>query len=433
VSKDAVGNRKLILISLVLMAISCVALVSYPNSGQNSVQISAYATYAMSDEKACSVAPRLVSANTEFAFDLFKELLTEDTSKNVFISPLSVSIALAMLYNGAEGRTKDAMAKTLNFGNMTLEEINQEYSTLIQSLENVDQAVNLLIGNSVWMKQEFAPLVKPSFTHSVGTSYNSEVFTRDFSSPQTVNEINGWVDRQTEGKIKQIVNSLSPELVMLLINAIYFKGTWTIQFDKSKTQKQDFFLSDGGNVTVNMMSTSGNFTYYSDDTCQIARLPYGRDKVAMYIFLPREGVSLDSFVAGLSQTVHDEYISRLQPLDDLTVKMPKFQVEYGVKPLNNALSNLGMGIAFDPVQADFSGIASLASVNLYISYVNHKAVVEVNEEGTEAAAVTVIGIYAAVVMPKPSFVVNRPFYYEIRDDRSGSILFMGEMLNPDAT
>jgi serine protease inhibitor len=429
--KRAVGNRKLIVISLALVSIilvSYVTLVYYLRSVSNSA-------YATSDEKAYSVDPKLVSANTKFAFDLFKMLLTEDTNTNVFISPLSVSIALAMLYNGAEDTTRDAMAKTLNFGNMTLEEINQEYSALIQSLDNVDQAVKLLISNSVWMKQEFQPFVKQSFLHSVGTSYYSEMFTRDFSSLQTVNEINDWVNKQTAGKIKQIINNLSPELVMLLINAIYFKGTWTTEFDKAKTQQQDFFLGDGSQVKVDMMTTSSNFSYYSGDNCEIARLPYGRDKVAMYIFLPKEGVSLDSFVNGLNQTVHDEYISRLQPLEDLIVKMPKFQVEYGTKRLNGVLNNLGMGIAFDPDQANFTGIASTASGNLYVSYVDHKAVVEVNEEGTEAAAVTVVGVGTTAIGPgtPPSFVVNRPFYYEIRDDRSGSILFMGEMLNPAGT
>jgi serine protease inhibitor len=424
--KPSVGNRRLVVISLVLISIvlvSYVALVYYPRSVSNSA-------YALSDEKAYSVNPKLVSANTEFAFDLFKKLLADDADKNIFISPLSVSIALAMLYNGAEGTTRDAMAKTLNFGNMTLEEINQEFSALIQSLENVDQEVKLMISNSVWMKQEFEPLVKQSFLDSVGTSYDSEMFTRDFSSPQTVNEINDWASKQTAGRIKKIVDNLSPALVMLLINAIYFKGTWTAEFDKAKTQQQDFFLGDGSSVKVDMMTTEGNFSYYSGENCEIARLPYGRDKVAMYIFLPKEGIPIDSFVATLNQTVHDEYISRLQLLGDLIVKMPKFEVEYGVKRLNGVLDNLGMGIAFDPYQANFTGIAPPALGNLYVSYVDHKAVVEVNEEGTEAAAVTIVGMQPTIVHEPPSFVANRPFYYEIRDDRSGSILFMGEMLNP---
>jgi len=428
--KQAVGSRKLTAISLALVSVilvSYVTLVYYPESIQNSA-------YAASDGKAYSVDATLVRANTKFAFNLFRELVAEDVNRNIFISPLSVSMALAMLYNGAEGTTKDAMARTLSFGNMTLEEINREYSELIESLENVDQAVKLLIGNSVWMEKGFAPIVKSGFLERVGTSYDGEILTRDFRNSQTISEINGWADKNTEGKIKQIIQELSPELVMLLINAIYFKGEWIIRFDEALTQPQDFFLSGGSTVKVDMMSTAGDFSYYSGENCQVARLPYGRDKVAMYVFLPNEDVPLDSFIASLNQTTHDEYVSRLQPTVDLIVKLPKFEVEYGVKRLNDVLQKLGMETAFDPYEANFSGIADTSPQNLYISYVDHKAIVEVNEKGTEAAAVTVIGIGMTSVRPTPpSFVVNRPFFFEIRDDRSGSILFMGKILNPSGT
>lgn len=426
--KRTVRSRKLTVISLALVSVilvSYVTLVYYPESIRNSA-------YAASDEKAYSVNATLVSANTKFALDLFRELIAEDANKNIFISPLSISMALAMTYNGAEGTTKDAMAKTLNLGNMTLEEINREYSNLIESLKNVDQAVKLLIGNSVWIKQEFEPFVKSSFLQRVGTSYDGETFTRDFGNQQTVNEINGWVDQRTEGKIKQIVQQLSPELVMLLINAIYFKGQWITRFDKTKTQPQDFFLPEGNTVKVDMMSTSGNFSLCSGENCQVARLPYGRDKIAMYVFLPDEGISLDSFIASLNQTAHDEYVRRLQRIPNLIVKLPKFKVEYGAKRLNDALKKLGMEIAFNPDEANFSDIASTAPGNLYISYVDHKAIVEVNEEGTEAAAVTQVGIgwETSIHSYPPSFVVDRPFFFEIRDDRSGSILFMGKIYNP---
>jgi len=404
-----------------------VTLVYYPGSIQNSA-------YATSDGKAYSVDATLVRANTKFALSLFRELVAEDMDKDIFISPLSISMALAMLYSGSEGATKDAMAKTLNFGNMTLEEINREYSKLIESLENVDQAVKLLIGNSVWMEKGFAPIVKSGFLERVGTSYDGEIYTRDFGNPQTVSEINGWADKNTEGKIKKIIQELGSELVMLLINAIYFKGEWIIRFDEALTQPQDFFLPDGSTVKVDMMSTEGNFSYYSGENCQVARLPYGRDKVAMYVFLPNEDVPLDSFISSLNQTTHDEYISRLQPIGDLIVKLPKFEVEYGVKRLNDVLQKLGMEAAFDPYEANFSSIADTAPQNLYISYVDHKAIVEVNERGTEAAAVTVIGMGTTSVGPTPrSFVVDRPFFFEIRDDRSGSILFMGKILNPAGT
>jgi serpin B len=387
------------------------------------------AAYAASDQKAYSVDPALVSANTQFAFNLFQELINEDPDSNIFISPLSISMALAMTYNGAEGATKDAMSNTLCFGNMSLEEVNQAFSNLRESLQNVDQQVKLMIGNSVWMSQSFAPSVYQSFLDRVQSSFDGQTFTRDFNNPQTVEEINNWIDNATNGKIPKMIDQIDPTEVMLLINAIYFKGSWVTSFDPSQTKQQDFFLSPGNSTNVSMMYTSGNFTYYSDDNCQVARLPYGRDKVAMYIFLPNEGTSLDSFIASLNQTTHDAIINKLEPVNNLIVQLPKFTVEYGVN-LNTALENLGMTTAFDPKAANFSGIASITQRNLYISYVDHKAVIEVNEEGTQAAAATVVGVSAAIAHESPTFIVNRPFYFEIRDDRSGSILFMGKIVNP---
>jgi serine protease inhibitor len=423
----AVQSRRLTVIALALVSIvlvSYVALVYYP-------KILLESAYARSDERAYSVDSRLVSANTEFAFSLFGELVAEERDKNLFISPLSVSLALAMAYNGAEGATKDAMGETLCYGSMSLDEINSAYSDLMESLENVDQAVELLFGNSVWMREEFAPLVEAGFTDRIATWYDGEMFIRDFGNRETVSEVNGWVDKRTRGLIKEIIQGLDPELVMLLINAIYFKGDWIIKFDEAATHKQDFFVPEGSPVQVDMMSTSGNFSYYTGEDCQVARLPYGRDKIAMYVFLPNADIPLDSFIANLNQTTHDEWVSQVQPRGDLIVNLPKFKVEYGVKRLNSVLKKLGMDIAFDPYEADFSGIASTAPGNLYISFVDHKAVVEVNEKGTEAAAVTNVGIGLTAVTP--SFVVNRPFFFEIRDDRSGSILFMGRILNPTET
>jgi serpin B len=421
--------RKLAVISVALVS---VILVSYVVQSY----ISGYmqdSVYAASDQKASSVDSTLVSANTGFAFNLFRQLDAEDSGKNVFISPLSISTALAMTYIGAEGTTKDAMSDVLDFGSMSLEEVNQGFSDLMESLKDVDQAVALQIGNSVWMSREFEPLVYQSFLNAVRSSYSGETFTRDFANPQTLNEINGWIDTATEGKIKHMISQIDPDVLMFLINAIYFKGSWVTRFDQAQTKPEDFFPSPGTTTEVNMMHTSGDFRYYSDGTCQVARLPYGRDKVAMYIFLPSEGVSLDSFIANLNQTVHDEYLSRLGSVSNLIVQLPKFKVEFGVKRLNSVLEKLGMGIAFDPCAANFSGIASPAAVNLCISFVDHKAVVEVNEQGTEAAAATVVGMMQTTSIHSeqpPSFIVNRPFYFEIRDDRSGSILFMGKILCP---
>jgi serpin B len=282
------------------------------------------------------------------------------------------------------------------------------------------------------MRQEFEPLVYQSFLDRVHCSYYSETFTRDFADSQTVNDINNWISNATNGKIKNMISQIDPALVMFLINAIYFKGSWVTKFNQNQTDLQDFYLSSDNTTQVNMMHTSGNFSYYTGENCQVARLPYGRDKIAMYIFLPNPGVSIDSFVANLNQTVNDEYINNLTPTNNLVVELPKFKVEYGVKRLNNALQQLGMNIAFDPNNANFSGIASPKNANLYISFVDHEAIIEVNEEGTVAAAATAVGIGTATSLhdQPPSFIVNRPFFFEIRDDRSGSILFMGKIFNP---
>jgi serine protease inhibitor len=417
-------SRRLTVISFVLVFIilaSCVALVYYQ-------QVALSTAYAASDEKAFSVDTKLVSANTLFALRLLRELVAEETNSNIFISPLSIALALTMAYNGAEGTTRDAMARVLNLGDMSLDEVNHAYLNLIGSLEHVDQAVQLLIGNSVWMRSEFEPFVKASYIDRLTTWYDGEVFTRDFRDPRTVGQINGWVGRSTEGRIQEIVKVIELEVAMFLINAIYFKGEWVVEFDATATQKQSFFQSVARPVQVDMMSTSGNFSYYSAMDCQVARLPYGRDKIAMYIFLPRWGIPLDSFVANLNQTSHDMYINQLHPVDGLSVKLPKFKVDYGVKRLNTALMKLGMEVAFDPEEANFSGIAP---GQLWMSYVDHKAIVEVNEQGTEASAATSVSM--AWGMGPPSFVVDRPFFFEIRDDRSGSILFMGTVSRPAGT
>jgi serpin B len=413
--------RKLLVISLALVAIILVGYfvqAHFSGSVQNPV-------YAASDEEAESVDKALVTANSGFAFNLFRELVSED-SGNVFISPLSVSMALAMAYNGAEGTTEDAMSNTLNFGGMSMEKVNQEFSVLIQSLGNVDQSVDLLIGNSVWIRQEFGPNVNASFLQRVQSSYDGEVFTRDFSSSQTVNDINNWIDTKTNGNIRDAISKLDPQLAMLLINAIYFKGEWVTSFNKNETTEQDFYVSLGNATQVDMMQTSGQFEYYSDENCEVARLAYGRDKGAMYIFLPNQNMSLDSFINYMNQTVNDKYISELQSVSNLVVELPKFKVEYNAN-LNEALTKLGMGTAFEGT-ANFDGIAP----SLFISSVQHNAVIEVNEEGTEAAGATSVFMSFGISHgPTPIFfIVNRPFFFEIRDDRSGSILFMGKILNP---
>ena len=376
----------------------------------------------------------LVKANTNFALDLLRELRSEDPGDNVFFSPLSVSTALAMTLNGARGSTWDAMAHTLGLSGMTQIDINAAYRDLLVSLTGADAGVSLSTANSVWVDSFLQPYVKKIFTGSLSSDYLTELFTRDFGDPSTASDINGWVKDKTSGKIDKLIDTLSPDDVMVLLNAIYFKGDWTIQFDPSKTINEPFKLEGESTATVNMMHAQESdvrLGYYRGDGFQIARLPYGREKIAMYIFLPNENSSLTSMLGTLDQKTFEEALTAAKiSNEELALSMPKFKVEYGVKRLNDVLTNMGMGIAFDPNAADLSGIADVSTGKLYLGFVDHKAVVEVNEQGTEAAAVTSVGIKLMGMPTIIPFKVDRPFLFVIRDDRSSSVLFMGAITDP---
>jgi len=322
------------------------------------------------------------------------------------------------------------MADTLQFSGMNLARVNQGYLDLIGSLENVDSQLSLNIGNSVWVDSWFEPKVNRTFTGRLSTNYQGETFIRRFEETQTIQDINGWVSGETNGKIDKIVERIEPDTVMFLLNAIYFKGDWTKKFDASNTYKGDFFLDDGTIVEADFMSTLEDFRYYSGEDFEAVRLPYGRDKVAMYIFLPDEGISPDSFIAGINQADFDDYLSQFSSPSNIRVDLPKFRLEYGTRRLNDALKSLGMGVAFDAGAANFNGIARVDPENLFLSFVDHKAVIEVNEKGTEAAAATNVGIGLTAAPSYETLIVNRPFFFVIRDDRSGSILFMGRIVDP---
>jgi serine protease inhibitor len=238
------------------------------------------------------------------------------------------------------------------------------------------------------------------------------------------------VNKETNGKISKILDKIDSDNVIFLINAIYFKGGWVNEFDETLTQSADFKTIDRSVVQLDMMSRDGSYFYYGDDDdVSIARLPYGRDKVAMYVFLPAEDSSLESFTADLTGDRLDAYFGKLLEAE-LDLQMPKLKLEYGKVDLKDALTSLGMGVAFDPNSADFGGITDVGVERLYIAFVDHKAVVEVNEKGTEAAAVTNVGFSLTSLPARIPFVVDRPYMFVIRDDRSGSILFSGLIVDP---
>jgi serine protease inhibitor len=364
---------------------------------------------------------KLVAANTRFGFKLFSEIAKRDAGKNIFISPFSVAAALAMTYNGASGETQRAMAKTLELNSMSLDEVNQANAELCQMLEGLDPQVQLAIANSLWLKH--GETFKPEFIRRGRSFYDAEV--ANFSSGDAP-IINGWVSRKTRDKIKELVTDSDVAMsILMLINAVYFKGNWTAQFDKANTQESTFTLLSGKQKKLPMMSQSGHFTYHEEQGFQAISLPYGEGKVSMYIFLPGHQSSLAKFQQQLTVENWNRWISNLAETPGKIV-LPRFKVEYGIG-LNEVLRAIGMGIAFDP-KADFS---EMTSPPAFISKVIHKTFMEVNEEGTEAAAATVVMMGRSLSFNTPfTMIVDRPFFCAIRDNETGTLLFMGSIVDP---
>ncbi len=349
------------------------------------------------------------------------------SNENVFISPLSVSLALGMTINGARNETYDAMRFTLGLEELTPEEINLNYFSLIQLLRGLDSKVVFEMANSIWYKNSLN--VQEKFIKDNRTYFDAEVTAMDFGDAGSVEQINRWVADKTHDKIRSIVERIDPDLVMLLINAIYFKGTWTYEFNKEDTRDEVFIRADGKTAPCRMMMQSGDFNYQYTDRYQAVDLPYGEGDFSMTILLPPDGTDIDEFIRTLDQEVLRS-ITESFLIRSGTVEIPKFKLELKYS-LNETLKALGMEPAFIPGAADFSGIDSISGKQLFISSVNHKTFVQVDEEGTEAAAVTSVGISITSVGEGGfNFRADRPFVFFIRENRSQTVLFIGKVVNP---
>ena len=367
----------------------------------------------------------IASANTRFGFNLFAELLGEKPSENVFISPSSVAFALAMTYNGAAGETRQAMAKALEVEGISLDELNAANAALMASLMEAEPGVELSIANSLWAKAGFE--FKADFMTANRQFYSAEVTALDLLDPGASKTINGWVSKNTKGKIPRIVpDRLDPLTILLIINAIYFKGLWDDPFEEGFTKEHPFTLLDGAKKAVQLMTQSGDYPYFEGDGLQAISLPYKDKRVSMIIFLPDEDSSLSELCGKLNAETWETWVSRLSKRTG-SIGLPRFRVEYEAG-LNDALKALGMGVAFTD-NADFG---ALCDDPARISEVKHKTFVEVNEEGTEAAAATVVGMVATAAPMQPPFrmVVDRPFFCAIRDNETGTVLFMGAIVEP---
>jgi serpin B len=368
----------------------------------------------------------LTEADNKFGLAVFDQITAARPQENVFISPLSIAIALQMTAHGSAGATWNAMAGAMNLSGLPRTEIPAGNQQLREDLVNADSAVRLDIANSLWLRQGVR--LQKQFTADCNTYYQAPVTTLDFTQPDAVSTINDWCSKNTGGRIKQIVSELQPEEFLVLVNAIYFKGRWTKAFDPKLTAPRDFRLASGS-AQRQMMDREDRFRYKEDDAVQAVVLPYGDGRLNMYIFLPRDKGGLGKLVKG---TTPDNFAALFAGFAEKkgTVVLPRFKIEFE-QSLNTALKQLGMGPAFSPA-ADFSKMV-VPPATAAISEVLHKTFVEVNEEGTEAAAVTGVKM-TMTAMPRPeekfSFVCDHPFLCAIRDDVTGSVLFLGAIYDP---
>lgn len=356
-------------------------------------------------------------ASNKFGIDVYHKLYSKD---DILISPLSLSLALSMTTNGAAGTTAEEMLSTLGFAGQSIDDMNTYYQKMVNALLEADPKTTFEVANSIWADEKIG--VKKSFTDATEKYYSSEVFPADFSKQSTVNQVNSWVSDKTHGKIKSILEAPNKAMVMALINALYFNGKWAFEFD-GKIKKEDFTTLKGGKSKVDMMTAKVK-NYCEYDGFSMVRLPYGNGAFNLDVILPPKDEDFGEAVARFNAETLDHLSYPYTA--DVNLKLPKFTFEYETE-LNDVLKSLGMGLAFSDM-ADFS---SMAEKSLKISLVKQKTFIDVNEKGTEAAAVTIVGMVATSAFPPPTlkkvdFFVDRPFLFLIREQSTGAILFMGQ-------
>ncbi len=368
----------------------------------------------------------VVDSANKFAFDIFKPVVNETKgSENIMISPFSITSALSMVLNGTAGETYDAVRHTLRYDGKTIEEVNETYLRLMEEMIPVDPRVVMEIANSVWVEKRL--VVKEPYINALKTWYLAEARNIDVTDPNAVDIVNSWIEEKTHDRIQDMLDYLSPDLAMLLINAIYFDGKWRYRFDAEDTQNRPFYITPGESVQVPMMYQEENFAVAGTANATLVELPYGQGNYSMVVMLPDEGVSLPEVAATLSSEEWEEWMHQLSyGSSEVQLSLPKFEYEYK-RSLNDDLVRLGMGVAFDPDNADFSNITDQ---DIFISRVLHQTFIKTDEEGTEAAAATVVEFEFTSIPSITVVNVNRPFLYFIRETTTGTIVFMGQVVDP---
>jgi serpin B len=383
---------------------------------------------ARSQPDPSSPPPTVAAASTRFGIKLLHRLTAQQPDQNVFISPASVSIALAMTRAGARGETEHAIAAALEAQGLSAAEFAKGNAELLAQLQNAGPGVELAVANSLWGNRQIR--FHEEFLRTAKQSYGAELTSLDFARPETVSTINRWVKSKTRERIPHIVDRLAADDLLVLINAVYFKGTWYKPFDRAATREADFTLPGGGKKKVRMMSRFSWFNYLRGKKFQAVRLPYGQGRVSFYVFLPDQNSNLREFLRQLTPANWEAWLAGFHSKEG-ELGLPRFRAEYEAE-LGDPLRALGMEVAFDRKRADFSGMVSVPP-GAFIGAVRHKTFVEVNEEGTEAAASTAVTMQPTAAPPVEEpfkMIMDRPFFCAIRDQQTGAVLFLGAISDP---
>jgi len=419
IGASALANVRVVLFVLLFVVISCKHNPAGPAAENQSSNNDLHSLNS-------TLKKEVISAGNSFGFKFFNRISSIQKDSNVILSPFSVSMAFGMLLNGANGPTLDSLEQALGDAGMSLDDINNTYKNASTFLTTLDPNTTFQNANSIWYRFGFSVL--PAFVNTNRIYFDAEVDSLDFNSSGAVQTINNWVNTKTNGKIRTVLEGAIPsDVLMYIINAIYFKGSWTNKFDSLATTNAPFTCTDGSKVSCKMMRQENTFAYYEDKIVQAVDLPYGNQSFSMTIVLPAAGTSINQFVSALTQDQWNAIISKLNSTD-IILNMPQFKLEYS-KSLNDDLKVLGMGIVFDKGRADLSNINPARK--LFVSDVFHKTYLSVSEQGTEAAAVTVVDIRNTSANPeKINVKINRPFVFVIRENNSGTIVFIGKIVEP---
>ena len=364
-----------------------------------------------------AAAKALVSQNNQFAMDFFRKISEKETEENYMVSPLSLSMALGMVHNGADGDTKLAFDNVLGKG-ASLNELNQFNENLRRSLTTKIEGTAMNLANAIWIQEDFP--VDDTFLEINQNVYEAEVANINFRNPEATTIVNNWVERNTDGAIEELVKEFTPGTRLFLANALYFKSQWKYRFKIDNTRNALFHTSPENAVEVPIMNMNAEVPFFANETFKSIILPYKKERFEMVLILPNHGLTTYDILDGMTGENLELWLGEYN-LSELQIGVPKFKMEYE-NLLNDELKDMGLEIAFS-ANADLGGISPGAS--LQISRVLQKTFIEVNEEGTEAAAAT--GVEIVETSAPPSFIANRPFLYMIRDRYTGSVLFIGRV------